>query len=197
MALLGTNFSPARCALALTLATWMCACGSDSSASSEAGTTGGTSAGTSAAGTSAAGTGGAGTGAAGTAATGDSGIPMTMCDPTIATTATCGGTMCPASTSPIAAFTCSVPCCTASDECGLRSAVMDAATECAGPAQEDPSCPGYTGMAMGTQVDLPGCCAAGVCGAISTISMTCITSSMFLPDLAPGGPCGDDVDAGM
>jgi hypothetical protein len=76
---------------------------------------------------------------------------------------------------------------------------MGMTTDCALPAQEDPSCPDYSGMAMGMAVELPGCCTAdGVCGVISSLSMRCITSSMFLADLMAGPACdaaGDD--AGM
>ncbi|MDD9947485.1 MAG: hypothetical protein OXU20_40975 [Myxococcales bacterium] len=51
-------------------------------------------------------------------------------------------------------------------------------------------CPNYMGDVMGMPIDLPGCCMPeGVCGVVSSISMMCITSSMYLPDLAPGGPC--------
>jgi hypothetical protein len=94
-------------------------------------------------------------------------------------------------------FTCSVPCCTDDDVCGLRNAIEGMTTACAGPAEEDPSCPGYQGMVMGMAVDLPGCChSTGKCGAISSISMSCIVTSMILTDLMPGDDCGDDADDG-
>ena len=121
------------------------------------------------------------------------------CDATVPTTATCGGTECPAP-GMIAALTCTVPCCV-NDQCGTMTAVEGMVGECAASAQEDPNCPPYEGDVMGMAINLPGCCAEGnVCGVISSISMSCITSSMFLADLAPGPACGDDAgdaDAGI
>ena len=200
-------------ALCATLAIGVTAygCGGDSKKASSDGTggtdlattTGGTGAG--AGGTSGIGTGMStgGTGTGGTAATGTGAapaLPMAMCDTAAPATATCGGTTCPAS-GMFAAFTCTVPCCTAADECGTQTAMLNMPKgACAAGAVPDANCPGYTGMAMGMPITLPGCCtSAGVCGAISTISMTCITSSMFLTDLAPGGPCdgSSDADAGI
>jgi hypothetical protein len=64
---------------------------------------------------------------------------------------------------------------------------------------EDPSCPRYEGEVMGMMIDLPGCCSStSQCGVISSLSGACITSSMFLPDLAPGDACtpAADADAG-
>lgn len=179
-------------------------CGDDGGDDSpQAGTGGGSSgsggsageAGSSGGGSGTGGTGGAGTGGGGT---GGTGLPTVECDTSIPTTATCGGTECPAPSGPLAMFTCGVPCCAAGDQCGTRSAIMGMTTECAAPAVADPSCPAYEGMAMGMDINLEGCCTAdNVCGVISSISMLCITQSMFLPDLQPGPACGDgDADAG-
>lgn len=145
------------------------------------------------------GTTGAGTG-------GTMGLPMPSCDTSIPTTATCGGTACPAATSPIAAFVCSVPCCLPDDTCGLRRAYMNAPTDCAGPAVPDPSCPSRAGMAApgmppadgGAGNEMLGCCApSGFCGVITMTDGSCITSSPLLPDLMPGMPCGSDMDGGI
>jgi len=154
-----------------------------------------------------AGTSAAGTGAGGTGTGGTGGFMMAMCDPNAPTTATCGGTACPAPGG-FAQFTCTVPCCTTANECGTQTARMGMAPSACMvgngmnngmQAVEDPSCPGYQGMTqMGMAVDLPGCCTTdGVCGAISDRSGTCITSSRRYTDLAPGGPCNNDADAGM
>jgi hypothetical protein len=131
------------------------------------------------------------------------GMFQPTCDSTITAETSCGGTTCPAA-GMFASFTCTVSCCI-DDQCGTRSAVEGMVTECAlppPPAVEDPSCPAYVGMAMGgNPLELPGCCTPeGVCGVISSISNTCITQSMFLSDLQPGGPCDGsdaDADAGM
>jgi hypothetical protein len=53
---------------------------------------------------------------------------------------------------------------------------------------------------MGMMIDLPGCCSTeSRCGVISSLSGACITTSTFLPDLAPGEACtaAPDSDAGM
>lgn len=149
---------------------------------------------------------GGGTGGSTVGGTGGMGLPMAMCDTTIPTTATCGGTACPAATSPIAAFVCSVPCCLPDNTCGLRRAYMDAPTECSGPAVPDPSCPAMATMGIpmmaapdaGAGMSLPGCCApSGFCGVITATDMSCITSSPLLPNLMPGMPCGMDMDGGV
>jgi hypothetical protein len=165
-------------------------------------------------GTTTGGTGGrmsGGTGGAGN-------IPVPMCDTSIPTTATCGGTECAPPSSQLAAFTCSVPCCLPDDTCGLRRAVMDKVSDCAPAGVEDPSCPGYMGMGPafggggGNRPDAgnasdggdaganpyPPCCApSGHCGIISSIDGLCITESQILTDLMPGPACGESNDGGM
>jgi hypothetical protein len=140
------------------------------------------------------------TGSGGSTMTGGSGgatIPPGNCDKSIPTTATCGGTACPAVAGALAGFICAVPCCLPDDTCGTRRATMGAPTDCAPPATEDPACPHYVGMVMGMMTDLVGCCApSGKCGAISTTDMSCITSSPILPDLKPGAACAGAGDGG-
>lgn len=123
------------------------------------------------------------------------------CDMTIPKTATCGEVECPAVTDELASGLCIVPCCTADDSCGTRYATANDPTECLVPAVADPACPAYSGDALGMEVELEGCCAeSGFCGAISTLSNACITSSTVLADLMPGDPCGDNpgmLDGGL
>jgi hypothetical protein len=163
-------------------------------------------------GTTTGGTGGRTTGGTG----GTTNIPMAMCDTSIPTTATCGGTMCPGASGMGATFTCTVPCCLPDDSCGLRRAYMDDPTDCAAPGVADPSCPEYMGQGPFGGMMLPGmadaggpdagdgganqytpCCASsGHCGIISSIDMLCITHSLILTDLMPGPACGESNDGG-
>lgn len=158
---------------------------------------------------------GSGTGTTGTGTTGadpDAGAAFNpadlismfqpTCDSTITAETSCGGTTCPAP-GMLAALTCTISCCV-DNQCGTRSAAEGMVSDCAAPAEPDPSCPAYVGMGMGGNgLELPGCCTPeGVCGVISSISNTCITQSAILTDLQPGGPCdgsggGDDADAGI
>jgi hypothetical protein len=153
-------------------------------------------------GTKSGGTGGTtGGGSGGTTA-----IPMgATCDTSIKTSATCGSKTCGAATSQLATFVCSAGCCLSGNTCGTRRAIKGAVTDCAAPATADTSCPDYMGMGAGmmtTAADAasmmyPGCCApSGKCGIISTIDMTCITSSPLLTDLKPGAACGEVEDGG-
>ena len=205
MASRGTATWATRFALALTIMVSLGACGGDDDGDGEGEGDAGDGAGAGGGGGMSGGAGGAGgragststAGSTGGGAGGIGGLPMAMCDTSIPTTATCGGTACPASTSMFAALTCTVPCCTDDDECGLLNAIDGMVGNCAGPAVEDPSCPGYQGMLMTMAIDLPGCCSPdGKCGAISTLTMTCITTSPILTDLMPGDDCGDDSEDG-
>ena len=142
------------------------------------------------------GSGGGGTG--GTSGRGGTGgTPAAMCDTTVMSQTSCGGTMCP-TLSPFAGMMCTVSCCTASNQCGTRMAPAGGTpTMCTPSATPDPNCPGYMGMVMGMAINLPGCChSSGRCGAISSLSSQCIVSSMILMDLMPGAPCGGGEDAG-
>jgi hypothetical protein len=193
-----------RLGAGLLIAFAMVACSDDSSdGDSSSGTGGGTAVtgGTGGVG----GTGGTSTGTGGTGGTSGTGGTMTtagtaamvMCDTSIPTTATCGGTSCPAGAGLTA---CQVPCCAmdgANEVCGFRVAAMDNVTDCEASPPEDPDCPDYDNG----NVQLQGCCYDGnTCGFISTFSNTCIITSMFLSDLASmaGAACdGSDNDAGM
>lgn len=162
-------------------------------------------------GTTTGGTGGRTTGGTG----GTTMIPAGMCDTSIPTTATCGGTMCPGASGMGANFTCTVPCCLPDDSCGLRRAYMTDPTDCAKPGVADNSCPAYMGQGPFGGMMLPGmdggsadagdaggsmytpCCAtSGHCGIISSIDMLCITKSPILTDLMPGPACGEGNDGG-
>jgi hypothetical protein len=132
------------------------------------------------------GTGGTSSGTGGTrGGTGGSMVMTPMCDDTVPTTATCGGTNCPAA-SGMAALVCSVPCCLADNTCGFKRARMGMVGECVPVGVPDPNCPDM----MGAGSTMEGCCAvSGHCGVISGVDMTCITSSPLLPMLMPGDAC--------
>jgi hypothetical protein len=91
----------------------------------------------------------------------------------------CGGTECPMPTA--GGFNrCRVPCCVedAGDQvCGTRNTAMGFETECAAPPVTDTSCPDVAFMGR----TLPGCCAPShLCGIVSSISNSCITTSRFI-----------------
>jgi hypothetical protein len=136
------------------------------------------------------GSGGGGTGGT-TGGTGGMGMFMLTCDSSVPTTATCGGTQCPAVTG-ISAMTCNVPCCV-DDVCGTANTSAEFPRACSLAPAADPSCPSVSVMGF---LELPGCCTdQGVCGVISTISNTCITESMFIDLPENPQPCGAE-DAG-
>jgi hypothetical protein len=183
------------------------ACGDDSGGGGgdDAGTgTGGTvnpmstgSGGSGTGGMTSTGTGGM-TGTGGVVGTGGMiGLPMPMCDTSIAAETTCGGNTCTPPSGQAASFVCAITCCLPDNTCGTRRASMTNPTQCTPPAVLDPDCPDFTSMGMGGMTTYPGCCTpAGICGVRSTADMTCITSSPFLMGLMPGGPC-DGGDAGV
>jgi len=153
-------------------------------------------------GMSGAGSGGRGgaSGAGAGGAAGVPGLPMAMCDTAIMAETTCGGSACAlvGSNAMLGTLACAVPCCLPDDSCGSRRTELTNTTECAPPAVADPDCPPFMSMGMmgGMGTMYTGCChSSGVCGVISTIDTSCITSSMLLPGLMPGPACGD-TDAG-
>jgi hypothetical protein len=68
----------------------------------------------------------------------------------------------------------------------------------AGSVAEDPSCPPFDGTVGGMTIHLPGCCTPeNKCGVISSISMMCITTSMYIDLPANPKACGGgDADGG-
>jgi hypothetical protein len=172
---------------AIGIAGWGCG-GDDDDSGMDSGTIGGTGGVSSGTGGTGSGgmTGSGGTTGSGGRSGGTGGMMAgAMCDTTIETTATCGGTSCPAAGG-MASAVCSVPCCLTNNTCGFRRAMMGAVTDCVPVATPDSNCPDMmSGMTMSR-----GCCAvSGRCGVISGIDMTCITSSVFLPNLMPGDAC--------
>ena len=110
-----------------------------------------------------------------------------MCDTTVTAETSCGDNTCAASTSMLASFVCSVPCCLPDNSCGFRRTNTGAVTDCAPVGVRRSQLPrhgcdgmgpggGTGGMSTadagdgGAVMVRPGCCAtSGHCGVISTI----------------------------
>lgn len=163
-------------------------CGDDDDSTPDSGVipgTGGIESGTG--GMTSTGTGGMTSGTGGTSSGTGGMIAGAMCDSTVPTTAMCGTTSCPAPSAQAASLVCSVPCCLPDNTtCGFKRATMGAVGDCIPVATHDAACPDMNSGGMMLQ----GCCAvSGHCGVISSLDMTCITSSALLPMLMPGAAC--------